>query len=193
MSTERLDSPRPSPSSPLGARDQLRRDWYLFRVDFFLDTAALVSRRERKRILASLRADIDAEAMQHGLDATLRGLGTPRVLALGYSDGQTASRPRWSGGIVASGVALLLYWIVFFSYTLGMLAVVNQYNLGEARSQFLFIDVIAFSHQDGIGVGWTSTWAWLIVPIILVGIVFLVSSRAWRAFGRKTRRLATTP
>ena len=131
--------------------------------------------------------------MQHGLDATLRGLGTPRVLALGYADGQTASRPRWSGGIVAAGVALFLYWIAFFSYTLGMLAVVNQYDLGEARSQFLFIGVIAFSHHDGIDVGWTSTWAWLIVPIILVGIVFLLSSRAWRAFGRKARRLATTP
>lgn len=192
MSAERLDSPHPSPLSPLGARDHLRRDWYLLRVDFFLDVAALVSRRERKRILASLRADIDAEAMQHSLDATLRGLGTARALALGYSDEQTVPRPRWSGGIVAAGVALLLYWIVFFSYTLGMLAVVDQYDLGEARSRFLFIDVIAFSHQDGIGVGWTSSWAWLIVPIILVGIVFLVSSRAWRAFGRKTRRLATT-
>lgn len=192
MSAERLDAHRTPPSLRLGARDRLRRDWYLFRVDFFLDTAALVSRRERKRILASLRADIDAEAMDHGLDTTLSGLGAPRLLALGYSDGQTASRPHWSGGIVAAGLALWLYWVVFFSYTLGMLAVVDQYDLGEARSQFLFIDVIAFSRDNGVGVGWTSTWAWLVVPLILVAVVFLVSSRAWRAFGRKTRRLATS-
>ena len=187
MSAERPDLPRISPSSRLGARDQLRRDWYLFRVDFFLDTAALVTRRERKRILASLRADIDTEAVQRGVDATLKGLGAPRALALGYADGQSASRPRWSGGVVTAGIALLLYWIIFFSYTLGMFTVVDQNDLGEARARFLFIDVVAFSNQEGIGIGWTSTWAWLVIPLILVGVVFLLSSRVWRMFGRKTR------
>lgn len=190
MSTERLDTPHISSSPPLGARDQLRRDWYLFRVDWFLDTAALVGRRERKRVLASLRADIDTEAARHGLTSTLRGLGTPRALASSYADEKAGPRPRWSGGIVTAGLGLFLYWIVFFSYTFGMLAVVNRYDLGEAHSQFLFIDVMAFAHQDGIGVGWTSTWAWLIVPTILMSVVFLVSSRAWRVFGRKTHHTA---
>lgn len=191
MPTEPLDSPQPP--SRLGTRDRLRRAWYLLRVDFFLETTALVGKRDRQRILASLRADIDTEAMQHGLTTTLSGLGTPRALALGYGDEPFESRPRWSIGGIVAGITLLLYWGVFFSYALGMLAVVDQHDLGEAHSRFFFVDVTTFSHHDGIGIEWTSAWAWLIVPIALVGTVFLVSSRAWRALGKRTRRTPQNP
>lgn len=165
--------------------DQLRREWFLARVDWHLDS--LVPSRERKRIIGSLRDDIAAESSRHGMDATLAGLGGPRALAHSYTDGTTPPRPKWARGIIAAGAALLLYWIVFFAYTLGMLTVVEQSGIGHADSWFLFLTVTAFADESGIGVGWDSGLAWVLMPFAVVAIVFLWASRAWRVLMRRTR------
>ncbi len=183
MTSEQAPDTRAHPNS--GPADWLRREWYFTRLDWSLES--LVSGRERKRIISSLRDDIDAESSLHGLRDTLAGLGNPRALARSYADGTTRPRPKWVSGIVAGGVALLLYWIVFFSYTLGMLAVVEQSGIGEAHSRFLFIDVFAFSGESGFGIGWGGGAAWVLVPTIIVAVVLLLVSRAWRVFIRGIR------
>ncbi|MEN2741061.1 hypothetical protein ABCS02_25035 [Microbacterium sp. X-17] len=132
----------------------------------------------------ALRSDIVAESSRHGIHDTSAGLGEPRTLARGYIDDTARPRPQWVAGTIFSGVALLLYWIVFFAYTLGMLAVVEQAALGHAESRFLFIDVTAFADKSGVGIGWSGGLAWLIVPLIIVAITFLLTSRAWRLLPR---------
>lgn len=167
------------------AADRIRREWFLARVDWHLDS--LVPSNDRKRTINSLRDDIAAESCRHGLDATLAGLGDPRTLAHSYTDDTTWPRPKWARGIIAAGTALLLYWIVFFAYALGMLAVVEQSGIGRAESRFLFIDVTAFADKSGIGIGWGGGFAWLLVPLIIVALLFLLVSRAWRVLTRKSR------
>lgn len=171
--------------SELTFGDRWRRDWYVARVEWHLDS--LVPGRERRRITASLRDDITTESSRHGLHDTLAGLGDPRTLARNYVDSAAPLRPKWSRGIVAAGAALLLYWAVFFCYALGMLAVVDQSSMAHAESQFLFIDVIAFSDASAHGVGWSGGFAWLLTPLIIIAVAFVLASCAWRAGNRRSR------
>lgn len=164
-----------------GLRVTWKRDWYLARVDWYLDS--LVSGRERKRIIDTLRDDIDAELTSGSIEQALDGLGNPRRLAALYAEGIQRRRPRWIAGIVASGAALMLYWLVFLSYTLGMLAVVESSGVGESHSSFVFFEALAFSGADGIGIGWSGDAA-LVVPVVLVTAVFVLVSRVWRLFAR---------
>lgn len=74
------------------AVDRMRREWFLMCVDWYLDS--LVPSGDRKRIISSLRDDIAAESAQHGLAATLAGLGDPKALAHNYTDDTTRPRPN---------------------------------------------------------------------------------------------------
>jgi hypothetical protein len=168
----------------------MRREWYLLRVDWHLD--ALVSGRERKLILGSLRESIVAESATVPLSEVLAGLGSPRALATSHAEG-SPPRPRWIVGIVAAASALVLYWAVFFSYLLGMLAVTDQLQLGEVHSRFALIDVVAFADTDGVGVGWTGGLAWLLLPLAVVGLVFLIASRLWRSVRSPVRHQDSDP
>ncbi len=108
------------------------------------------------------------------------------MLAQDYADGDAHLRPQWTRGIVAGISALLLYWVVFFSYLLGMFAVVAEAGIADVRTHFLFIEVIAFADDTGFGVGWTDRAAWLIVPLVIVATVFLLTSRAWRVWRKRS-------
>lgn len=163
----------------------MRRDWYLLRIDWYLDP--LVPGRERRRILRALRESIDVESAEIPLSEVLAGLGSPRALALSHAEGSPL-RPRWIAGIVTAAVALVLYWAVFFSYLWGMLAVVDQFQLGEVHSRFLLIEVVAFAEADRFGVGWGGEPSWLLLPLAIIGAVFLATSRPWRALARGWRR-----
>jgi hypothetical protein len=61
-----------------------------------------------------------------------------------------------------------------------MLAAVDSNAPAEAHATFLFVDVEAFSFPDAVGIGWTSSWNWLIVPGAIVVVSFLLGARAWR-------------
>ena len=89
--------------------------------------------------------------------------------------------PRWITGAVAAAATIAIYWIACVSYGLGMLTTVAENNLQEFRSSFLFVEVTAsYSFTTGGALSWTSSPAWLIVPVVLVSLVFLIASRAWR-------------
>lgn len=167
-----------------GLSEWLQRELYLTRVEWFLDS--LVPGHERKRIIRVLREDIAAESPANRIPQVLAGLGDPKELALSYAGDAAVQRPRWNTGVIAGGAALLLYWVVFCAYVFGMLAVVEQAGIGEAQSRFLFIEVSAFADASHIGFGWDSGIAWLLVPLTVVAVVFLVASRAWRLLRGKT-------
>lgn len=161
----------------------LKRDGYLLRIDFYLES--LVWGRERRQIHKSLRVNINTEGKTRSWSDILRDLGHPQDLARGYADG-SAVRPHWIAGIICGAVALTIYWLALASYTLGMLAVAHGSTLTTAHSRFFFVDVEASSDSTGVGIGFTQAWAALIVPLVIVGVTVLLAGRAWRVFTRRT-------
>ncbi|MBP2412228.1 hypothetical protein JOF48_001027 [Arthrobacter stackebrandtii] len=173
------DAIAPAIRSRRSIADRLRIDAYMTRFEWHLEGG--LPGGERKAVVKGLREELAADPRETG--AALRDLGTPRTLAARYTD-EGALRPLWSIGIVTAGAALLVYWILFLTYALGMLAVVDGASVGSATSQFLFIPVQAFSSPEGFGIGWTGGWAWLMVPAAIVLVAFLAGARIWRAFRR---------
>ncbi|MFC8302619.1 hypothetical protein ACFUCV_02925 [Specibacter sp. NPDC057265] len=162
-------------------RDALARERYLFAVDLHLD--GRVPARVRKRILADLRHSIEVDAEGAQLQDVLAGLGKPCELAANYAEGADQSRPLWTAGVVAALCLLLVYWFFLFAFTMGMLAVTMQAG-GEFHARFFFLNVMAFSQDDGVGIGWSGNAA-LWFPLLLAAIAFIPASRAWRVFGRR--------
>lgn len=160
----------------------LERDHYLNRLDWHLEEQ--VPSAERRSILKDLRAEIDADPRP--LPEVLDELGRPAVLAERYGEGRERRYPRWSAAALAAGGALGLYWVVFFSYVLGMLNAVGAMGGGEVEGSFLGIPVTAYDVDGAIGIGWTGTygslagWLWLVIPAVVVGLTFGISSRIWR-------------
>lgn len=160
-------------------RDRMRIETYLTRLEWHLE--GVMPGAERKATAETLRRELMADP--RNLAMALADLGAPRVLASRYAD-EGQQRPQWSMGVIVTGIALLAYWAVFLSYTGGMLAAVDSAAPATAHSTFLFIQVEAFSSSDGIDIGWTSGWAWLLVPAAIAAIAFLSGSRVWRALPR---------
>ena len=80
----------------------------------------------------------------------------------------------------AAALTLFVYWLAFLLFTFGMLAAVDSNAPAEAHATFLFVDVEAFSLPDAVGIGWTSSCNWLLVPGVLVAVSFLLGARVWR-------------
>lgn len=156
-------------------RDRLRTDWYLTRLDWHLE--GLLPGRERKAALRDLRRDLASDPRD--TTAALFDLGAPRILARQYAE-ESPPRPLWSIGAVIAGLALFVYWTSFVLFTFGMLAAVDYNAPAQAHATFLFVDVEAFSSPDAVGIGWTSSWGWLMVPGGIAAISFLLGSRVWR-------------
>lgn len=177
----------PTPPSPRvrrpKAREWLAREIYLLQVELSLE--GKVPGRRRKEILRGLRGDMAAEALDHGMPAVLAGLGKPQALAAQYAEGNQSEKALWNAGAVAAFLALVAYFLVFLSYTLGMLAIANQQG-GEFHGRFLMVDVMAFSTAEGMGIGWSGPAA-LWFPVGLAAVGFILSSRPWR-LGRRSAR-----
>lgn len=156
-------------------RDRMRTDWYLTRLDWHLE--GLVAGRERKATLRELRQALAGDPRD--TTAALADLGAPSALAQQYAQ-DSPRRPLWSVGVVVAALTLFVYWLAFLLFAFGMLAAVDSNAPAEAHATFLFVDVEAFSFPDSVGIGWTSSWAWLLVPGALVAVSFLLGSRAWR-------------
>lgn len=152
-----------------------RRELYLTRLEWNLE--GVTTGKERRGIVGELRQALATDP--RGTAAALCDLGAPRSLAQQYSENRVG-RPFWSLGAITAGAALLVYWTVFLAFTFGMLAAVESTGQAEAHGRFLFVDVLAFSGPDGIGIGWTSEWAWLVVPAVIALAAFLLGARIWR-------------
>ncbi|MFQ4148797.1 hypothetical protein AAGW05_08885 [Arthrobacter sp. LAPM80] len=161
-----------------GLRHAASREWYIFQVDLCLD--GRIPGRQRKRILADLRESIDADAEYNGLREALDGLGRPQDLAASYLEERDRSRPLWAAGVMAAVIMLVAYWLFFFTYARGMLGVATQAG-GEFHTHFFPVEVVAFSGDEAVGIGWTGSAA-LWFPLALAVLAFITASRAWRVF-----------
>lgn len=166
-----------SPSAPHSPG--MRASIYLLRLDWHLE--GVVSTSESKRILRTLREDIVADPRPKR--AVLDDLGTPRALALRYGEGGR-TRPLWSIGVLTAVSALVTYWIFFGTFTGGMLAAVDSGAPMSADANFLFVPVMAFSNDHGVGIGWSDGSAWLVMPAVIATVALLVGARTWRLVRR---------
>ncbi|WP_258064888.1 MULTISPECIES: hypothetical protein [unclassified Pseudoclavibacter] len=157
----------------------MRASMYLLRLDWHLE--GVVSASERRRILRTLRDEIDTDGRP--VQAVIADLGAPRTLAARYGEGGWM-RPLWSIGTLTAAAALGTYWVVFLSFAGGMLAVVDSVAPMKAEATFFFVPVNAFSNDQGFGIGWSGGWEWLVVPIVIIAIFLLVGARVWRLFRR---------
>ncbi len=156
--------------------DRLRMELYLTRLEWHLEE--VMRGRERRATIRELRHVLKTDP--RGTVVGLRDLGSPKLLAEQYG-GDRHRRPLWSIGVITAGAVLLAYWTVFLAFTFGMLAVVESSALQEAHATLFSMDVIAFHTTDGFGIGWTSQWAWLVVPAVIALVALLLGARSWRA------------
>ncbi|MHA7305132.1 hypothetical protein ACX80E_07790 [Arthrobacter sp. TMN-49] len=174
------ESGEPSKPGRRGLGHVARREWYLFTVDLYLD--GKVPGRRRTGILRDLRNSIDAESEMGPPQDVIAGLGPPRELAASYAEGTPRTRVLWTAGVAAAILTLMVYWLFSCTYALGMLAVAQQAG-GEFHAHFIFVDVMAFSTADGIGIGWSGNAA-LWFPLALAALAFIGAGRVWRLFRR---------
>ncbi|WP_271174840.1 hypothetical protein [Microbacterium imperiale] len=171
-----------SASTPTTRSTGLRTSMYLLHLDWHLEGA--VPAAERRHILRALRQEIDADPRPLGV--ALADLGSPRALALRYGEGGQP-RPLWSIGVVVAGAILVAYWLLFGTFAGGMLAVVDNAAPMSAEATFLFVTVVAFSDDQGVGIGWASGPEWFVVPGVMVALALLLGARAWRLVPRRAR------
>lgn len=155
--------------------DRLHAEAYLTRLDWHLE--AVMPGKGRRSTIKELRQSLASDPRD--MTTSLRDLGSPKALADQYA-ADAHRRPLWSIGVISAGAALLVYWTVFLSYVFGMLAAVESTGSAEADATFFTIKVTAFSSDEAFGIGWTSDWAWLIVPTVIAALVFLLGARIWR-------------
>jgi hypothetical protein len=174
----------PTKRPKLSTSDQTRLDLFILRLEWHLEGE--LSGRDRKDAVRALREEVSTDP--RGVKRALADLGVPSALATRYGD-DAPPRPLWSIGIITAASALVIWWALFLCFTGGMLAAVDNLAPAEANATFALVDVTAFSGPDGIGIGWTSGIAWLLVPTCLVLLAFVLGSRSWRLV--TTRRPAS--
>lgn len=165
----------PAASPRRSLKDRLLTDLYLTRLEWHLE--AVLTGKERRATVKELRQALASDPRD--TTSSLRDLGSPRTLARQYGSDDDL-RPLWSIGVITAGLALLLYWALFLAFSFGMVAAVDSNTPMEAHATFLFVKVTAFSSADSIGLGWTSSWAWLTVPAVISAVAFLLGARSWR-------------
>jgi len=165
----------PTKRPKLSTSDQTRLDMFVLRLEWHLEDE--LAGRDRKDAVRSLRDEVSTDP--RGVKLALADLGAPSALATRYGD-DAPPRPLWSIGIVTAASALAVWWALFLCFTGGMLAAVDNFAPAKANATFALVDVTAFSGPDGIGIGWTSGVAWLLVPTCLVLLAFILGSRSWR-------------
>lgn len=179
----------PSTTPHRSPMDTLRVGLFLMRLDWHLEGSLPGS--DRKNVIRSLRDELVAEPRT--TTAALRDLGPASGLAARYGD-EGVKRPLWSIGIITAGAALLVYWALFLSYAWGMLAAVVDAGAQEADSVFLFlVPVTAFDTEAGVGIGWSSGLAWLVVPLAITLVAFALGARLWRLARRRASASAVAP
>ncbi|WP_315914928.1 hypothetical protein [Arthrobacter sp. lap29] len=169
------DSPRTLDTSRRSLRERWRMSIYLARFEWHLEGFLRI--KERKTAISSLRKELLADPRD--ISVTVRALGPPAALAARWAKEGTL-RPLWSIGIIAVGVVLFVYCGLLLSFAAGLLAAVKNSGIAEAHARYLFVDVSASSNADGIGIGWTSQGALLIVPAVIIIGTFIVGARLWR-------------
>lgn len=172
-----MNNVEPAASSRRSLKDRFHTDMYLTRLDWHLE--AVLTGKERRATVKELRQALASDPRD--TTTSLRDLGSPRTLARQYGVDDDL-RPLWSIGVITAGLALLVYWALFLTFSFGMLAAIDSNAPMEASATFLFVDVNAFSSADSVGLGWTSSWEWLIVPAIISAVAFILGARTWRAF-----------
>ncbi|ACQ81310.1 conserved hypothetical protein [Beutenbergia cavernae DSM 12333] len=174
--------PAPTAQPRLPARERARREWYLARLELWLDA---YPGRRRRAVLTELRVAIDDDAARRGMRVALRALGSPRQLARDYLEAEPGDHPRWSlGGAAALGV-LLAWFIATCLYALGMFGALESVGGGVAEAGFLGVGLEVVLAPGELGVAFTyGTW----IPLAVLAAVLVVVAQPWRTWTSRAER-----
>lgn len=167
--------------------DLVRIESAINRYDFWLELRGTRG-RDRRAMRRELRDNLKAAATDVGTTRALFGIGSPKELAYAATP-RSASRPRWSMGLLWAVVAFGLAGI-------GLVSTAVVFAQGVDASGTTGTDVTsgifpwfgttfhARAAADGAGLsfGFDSPLALLLVPLL----VFVSAAAPWRLLRRRT-------
>lgn len=156
--------------------DRVRRDWYVFKVDFH---AQDVPGGYRKAMRRELRSDLTAAATDVGMSEALEDVGPASVLAHQYKLAEGRRLPHVWTGVIA--FAIILYaWAGMVVAALNSLtdAATQLGGKGTVTVHTLWLGTtVSVTHGQRLLSGWVEfSWPTLVVLIV----VPLIAARAWR-------------
>ena len=171
----------PPPDSPRKPADQLRRDWYVIKVDLL---AQDVPSGHRKAIRRELKSGLTAAAAEVGMSQAVRDLGPASALAHQFRAAEGRKLPHWWTGAITF-IVLVYGWAGMWLATMSALI--------EASTQ-LVGDKTVTMHAVWLGTTVTVTHGGgVLLPVHLSGqvtpsgftiavlfVVPLVTARSWR-------------
>ncbi len=171
--------------------DHVRSELAVQRYDFWLDLRG-VPRRRRRDLRRELRANLADAASHSSIGEALVGIGSPRSLAHDMAE-VTASRPRWSAGVLCALVVLMVLGLAWMFSLVGFLEGVQASGVtGRDVSGSVFPwlgEVSARVEPGGSGLSVSG-----ILPVTVWGpalLVLLLVARPWRGVPvRSTSRRA---
>jgi hypothetical protein len=166
----------PSPTAHLSLTDWLRREWYVFKVEFLAQDIPSGYRKERRR---ELRSDLTAAAVDVGMTQAVRNLGPASVLAHQLMLAQGRKLPHvWTG--------IITFTVILYAWAGMMMA--TTYALIEAARQ-LGGDRVVTVHASWVGTNVVVTngphhlsgkWEGSSLTLAVLIAVPLLAARTWR-------------
>lgn len=159
--------------------DRVRRDWYLFRLDWAMQD---YPRKEFRRIKKDLHAELTLAAMDVGMTTALAGVGHPRALAERYTAELGRRLPRWATGAVVAGLTVSVLLYLMMAYTFGALDTLDALGGGTVTFELLGATTTLTHTAEEISAAANLSWGWAALYAGVAVVSFLLSARVWRAF-----------
>lgn len=167
-------------ASRLSLGDRIKRWNYLQWVDTWLSS---LPRRRRKEVLAELHQNLGTAAADVGMPAAIDELGSPRVLASRYLEGEPRQGPRWISGQIAAGVVFGIWLYATAIYVFGALDALGEAGVEHGVSlHFLGVDV-SLEHSSTTMAAQFTGWSWPAIAAMI--LAFVLFSRIWRLRRRR--------
>jgi len=167
----------PSPAATrLSLIDQIRREWYVSKVDFL---AQDVPGGYRKGMRRELRADLAAAAAQIGMSQAVEDLGPAAALAQEYKRAEGRVLPHWWTGVIVFAIVFYFWVGTLLSMAYGMSEAAQQLagdRTVTVEAQWLGSTVSITEGADLSSAGVEFSFSTIVVMVILP----LVAARAWR-------------
>lgn len=177
---ERHTPPLPVSTQPErpSRSDRLRREWYLFHLELWLE--ADTPHKEVKRLKDGLRCDLDAAATETSMPAAIEDLGPARALARGYRETLKASPNKilWYSGLMAASGWLTLVILTTVVFVSALWQSAGEH--GEASAWLLWSHLVAVRTETEMSLAFNNVH-WTALATLLA---FLIGARIWRLIPR---------
>ena len=158
--------------------DRARIEWAVYTFEWWLDLRGTPARR-RRDLRCELRANLRDAAARTGGRAAVAALGSTRQLAreAGLAD---PTRPRWSAGLNAAMLALLVIgsigFFAAFAWFDGVRSAAPARTVTGSITFFPGSTLGYTPEDDGFSTSFALGW----LPFVLAFVAFCIVARPWR-------------